>query len=226
MHSEGTRNRRARAALAIATLSAMTLGAAFGAHHTLAAPHVATTFTVTNTLDSGTGSLRQAILNANSNPGADTINFNIPGNGVHRISPTSALPGISEAVTIDGYSQPGASANSNPFGQGVNPTLLVELNGDNISWDSGLVIGAPNTVIRGLVINGFDGDTFRSGIYINTTNVNCLLNEPRRRQPHRHRQERQRRPGQHHLRSTNHRLRQLHRRLSFGGGQRHLRQQH
>ncbi|MDQ3707353.1 MAG: S-layer homology domain-containing protein [Chloroflexota bacterium] len=172
MQSEGSRNRSARAALAIATLSAMTLGAAFGAHNVLAAPHAATTFTVTNTQDSGTGSLRQAILNANANPGADTINFNIPSSGVQRISPLTPLPGISEAVTIDGYTQPGASPNTNPFGQGLNSTLLIELNGDNISSQDGLAIGAPGTVVRGLIINGFDNNgDFQSGIYINTSGV-------------------------------------------------------
>ena len=42
-------------------------------------------FTVNNGNDSGAGSLRQAIVNANSTPGQDTINFNIPGSGVHFI---------------------------------------------------------------------------------------------------------------------------------------------
>jgi hypothetical protein len=45
-------------------------------------------FTVINTLDSGAGSLRQAIIDANDvlvNPGLDTINFNIPGGGVQTI---------------------------------------------------------------------------------------------------------------------------------------------
>ena len=41
----------------------------------------AATFTVTNTHNNGPGSLRQAIFNANANPGADTIAFNIPGAG-------------------------------------------------------------------------------------------------------------------------------------------------
>src|SRR5262249_34361370 len=36
------------------------------------------TFVVTNTLDSGLGSLRQAILDANAHPGADDIEFDIP----------------------------------------------------------------------------------------------------------------------------------------------------
>ena len=66
-------------------------------------------FLVTNTNDSGLGSLRQAILNANANPGLDTIDFAIPGLGVHTISPASALPTITDPVDINGYSQPGAS---------------------------------------------------------------------------------------------------------------------
>ena len=36
------------------------------------------TFSVTNTNDSGAGSLRQAIIDANASPGTDTIAFNIP----------------------------------------------------------------------------------------------------------------------------------------------------
>ena len=42
------------------------------------------TYTVTNNSDSGTDSLRDAIDKANSNPGLDTINFNIPGTGPHK----------------------------------------------------------------------------------------------------------------------------------------------
>src|SRR2546422_5413375 len=70
------------------------------------------TFVVTNTNDSGAGSLRQAILLANTLPGTDTITFNITGGGVHTINLTSALPTITEAVVIDGYTQPGSSANT------------------------------------------------------------------------------------------------------------------
>src|SRR5437773_11930452 len=65
-------------------------------------------FTVTNTNDSGTGSLRQAILDANS-MGGGTIQFNIPGSGVHTIGPLTVLPTITQAVTIDGYTQSGSS---------------------------------------------------------------------------------------------------------------------
>src|SRR5467141_4130270 len=72
----------------------------------------AATFPVINTNDSGAGSLRQAITDANTTAGADTITFNISGAGVHTITPLTALPNITEAVTIDGYSQPGSSMNT------------------------------------------------------------------------------------------------------------------
>src|SRR3712207_4232080 len=84
-----------------------------------------TTFTVTNTSEPGDGlcnaagcTLRDAILAANDTPGADTINFNIPDNPnapgleVKTISPKSVLPPITDQVTIDGYTQPGASINT------------------------------------------------------------------------------------------------------------------
>jgi hypothetical protein len=63
------------AALAVAPLSA--LGAA-DAERAKAAP-AATTFTVTNANDSGPGSLRQAIADANSAPGPDTIRITAHG---------------------------------------------------------------------------------------------------------------------------------------------------
>src|SRR5687767_14718872 len=70
----------------------------------LAAP--ASTLLVTNTNDSGAGSFRQAILDANAIPGADVIIFSI-SSGAQRITLTSLLPVISDAVTIDGTTQPG-----------------------------------------------------------------------------------------------------------------------
>ena len=62
----------------------------------------AATYTVTNTKDSGVGSLRQAIIDANNNPGPDTISFNIPTwdsgysstTGVWIIRPFSSLPSL------------------------------------------------------------------------------------------------------------------------------------
>jgi hypothetical protein len=80
--------------------------------------HASTTFTVTDTFDPGNGicdascTLKEAIDAANSTPnsgGPDLIRFNIPGTGVKTIKPDSQLPAITEAVTIDGYTQPGSS---------------------------------------------------------------------------------------------------------------------
>lgn len=118
-------------------------------------PAAAMTFTVTNTNDSGAGSLRQAITDANNNAGADTINFNIPGAGVKTITPLSALPTITEAVTIDGYTQPGASPNT--LASGDNAVLLVEINGSSAgpATTDGLTISASNCAVRGLAINRF-----------------------------------------------------------------------
>ncbi len=105
-------------------------------------------FTVTGTGDSGTGTLRQAILNANSNPGADRIEFAIPGSGPHTITPATALPTISDPVTIAGNSQ-----------QGFNGAPIIELNGTNAGAGAdGLNITAGSSVVRNLVINRFSGD--------------------------------------------------------------------
>src|SRR6187549_3643712 len=94
----------------------------------------ATTYTVTNVNDSGAGSLRQAITDANANAGLDVIAFNIPGSGVHTIVPATALPAITDQVTINGYSQPGASANTNGPAQGTNAVILIEIDGTTLGF--------------------------------------------------------------------------------------------
>jgi uncharacterized repeat protein (TIGR01451 family) len=119
---------------------------------------VAMTFLVSNTLDSGGGSLRQAILDANGNPGADTINFSIGGPAPHTINLLSALPAITETVTINGTSQP-------DFGG----TPVIELNGAGAGAADGLTLNASNSAVRGLVINRFNGN----GIVINA-NANAI----------------------------------------------------
>ena len=86
-------------------------------------------FTVTNTGDSGPGSLRQAILDVSTtSPGLDSIYFNIPGSGVHTIQPLTALPDITNRVLIDGYSQPGAHANDGAR-LGNDALLTIEIDG-------------------------------------------------------------------------------------------------
>src|SRR5262249_13865290 len=56
------------------------------------------TFTVTNLLDSGTGSLRAAVVAANANPGADDIAFAVTGS----IGLTSGQLDLTDSVTING----------------------------------------------------------------------------------------------------------------------------
>ena len=117
----------------------------------LTAPVEGATLAVINTNDSGVGSLRQAIIDANTASGADLINFNIPGAGVRTINPMSPLPPITETLTIDGYSQPGSSVNTLAIGD--NAVLLIELNGAN-AGGVGFDIKAPTT-LRGLLVNRF-----------------------------------------------------------------------
>jgi len=61
-------------------------------------------------------------------------------------------------VTIDGYTQPGASPNT--LAKGTNAVLKVELDGINAGFSDGLKIsgGGAGSIIKGLVINNFNGD--------------------------------------------------------------------
>jgi hypothetical protein len=124
-----------------------------------------TVFTVINTQDSGPGSLRQAIINANASPvltpAPDEIHFNIAGPGVHTIAPRSALPTITKVkLIIDGYTQPGASPNS--LAVGNNAVLRVQLVGTEAGDSNGLVIQTDQVRVRGLVINSFQ----RAGVLL------------------------------------------------------------
>jgi hypothetical protein len=103
------------------------------------------TFLVSNTADSGPGSLRQAILDSDAATSAtNTIDFNISGSGVQTIAPLSSLPTITNPVLIDGESQPGYAG-----------TPLIELSGTQAGTGDGLTITAPNVTVRGLEIDSF-----------------------------------------------------------------------
>jgi titin len=120
----------------------------------------AATFTVLNTNASGVGSLRQAVLDANANPGADTIAFAIAGAGVKTIAPTNALPQVIDPVTIDGTTQPGYSG-----------TPLIQLSGQSAGASAnGLLLLGGNCLVRGLAINRFA----LSGIRIESLGSNVI----------------------------------------------------
>jgi len=123
-------------------------------------------FVVTNTNDSGAGSFRQVILDANARAGVNVIEFDI-ASGVQTIQPQSQLPAITDPVIIDGWSQPGFSDKP-----------LIELDGSNAGGGAGgLLITAGDSVVRGLVINRFgsfgiriedEGGNVVAGNYIGT----------------------------------------------------------
>lgn len=169
-------------------LAAGALVAAMMATSLLAAQSVraSTTFVVNSTADTPDAStagtacdvdvftngdqctLRAAIQQANATSGADTINFAIPGTGVKTINVGAtglgALPPITEQVTIDGYTQPGASPNTKAVGN--DAVLRVELAGTGTSLTALEIKGiSAGSVIKGLAINRFsegisiDGDT-------------------------------------------------------------------
>src|SRR5204862_6321020 len=114
---------------------------------------------VTNTNDSGTGSLRDAIAQANSGACVSpcTIKFQI-GSGVQTITPSSQFANITAAnVTIDGTTQPGYSG-----------TPLIEISGTSAGATSrGLVLAGGGAALKGLVLRHFTAASpYGYGIYI------------------------------------------------------------
>jgi hypothetical protein len=138
----------------------------------VAATAAITPFVVTNTTDTGLGSLRYAITAANDTAGADTITFNIPTSdpgyvpgppAYWSIQPSSNLPTITQRVVIDGYTQPGAQPNTVAAPDTSDAILTIELRGDAGATGRAIQINnASHCVIRGLVINRFPGD----GVYL------------------------------------------------------------
>lgn len=86
---------------------------------------------VTNTNESGAGSLRQAIACANASATLDTIKFNIPGTGTHTIQIDSSYQLYDAGIVIDGSSEPvGTIAVRPSAGFSANSPLL-QLHGNN-----------------------------------------------------------------------------------------------
>lgn len=128
----------------------------------LATTASAETLTVTSTADSGPGSLRQAILDANLSPSADVIEFAIAGAGPHAILLATPLPAVGGSVIIDALTQTGADCSSWP------PNLQVELDGSNLNGVFyGLELAGGDSVVRGLVIHSFrDAGNDAAGILV------------------------------------------------------------
>ncbi|MGN6644490.1 MAG: hypothetical protein ACTHKU_15970, partial [Verrucomicrobiota bacterium] len=119
------------------------------------------TLIVSNTNDSGSGSFRQAILDANSLAGTNTILFQIPGTGPFTLNPVSTYPSIApNPVIIDGTSQPGYAGQP-----------LIQINGANIgSGGDGLQLAAGYSQVRGLAVY----QCKRDGIRIQGAGTNVI----------------------------------------------------
>lgn len=167
--------------LLLGAIAVTLVGLVFAATHPSLLVRAAATFTVNSTGDDpddnpgdgtcetstpGECTFRAAIQEANATAGTDTINFNIAGGGVHTLTPASQYDYITEAVTINGYSQTGSSANTVAAPGVPTGTLTIEIDGTSAGGGSiGLAIDTTGVTVRGLVVNNFDG----TGILITDT---------------------------------------------------------
>jgi hypothetical protein len=130
---------------------------------------------VTNTLDAGTGSLREAINLANSNPGPDLIGFNITQDdpnfdadrGVWTIQPISRIPVVTDSgLVINGVTQ------RDFIGEDTNPAgPEIELDGSLLTSGNGLHIRATTRVqVLHVTINRFP----HMGIYLSGADY-CVI---------------------------------------------------
>lgn len=146
---------------------------AFAPFSAAAAPEAAFVVNTKADTDDGTCSaanctLREAIHAANATAGLDTINFNIAA-CLCPIIVSTPLPEITDPVIINGYSQPGATANTL---NGANDAVLkIQLYGLTApAGTNGLVISAGGTTVKGLIISYFKG----AGIWLRTGGSNTI----------------------------------------------------
>ncbi len=131
-----------------------------GAYESALNDTIPTTITVITTSDSGAGSLRQAILDANANPDSNLIDFNIPGACPQLIAVTSAdLPSIVNGVRINGWTQPGSVSNTRT--KGDNATRCIVLEGGNTRRRGLNFFGSSDEQfwLQGLAFSGFKPGT-------------------------------------------------------------------
>ena len=163
----------------------------------LAAPII---ITVTNTNDSGAGSLRAAIAASEANnPGVgffNTIDFAIPTTDPNYrpatdsflIQPTTfdATTGAAYrianyAVKIDGYSQVGNNGPATPATTTTSAILKIEIRGPGVGLPTkGFFTSVDNCVFQGLCINSFLGSPLasssqRTGVGIQLSATACSI---------------------------------------------------
>jgi hypothetical protein len=140
----------------------------------LAYPTAARAYLVTSTEDTLTGgTLRQAILAANAGGVPATVSFDIAGGCATpcTIQLGAPLPAITVGLTIDGYTQPGSSANTLVVGDNAVRKIVLDVNhktGNGLTFSS----TASNSLVRGLrIINFGDGIGNFGGVFIQANGV-------------------------------------------------------
>jgi hypothetical protein len=134
---------------------------------------VPATFTVINALDSGTGSLRDAITQANAAAGADTINFDPTFFGTVRTIPlASALPDISDSVTINGPGSGLLTILSNPAAT-FDAINVAGSTGSTIAISGLTIAGARSS---GVAIVAGDDVSLTSVVVLNSADHGVAMN--------------------------------------------------
>ena len=141
---------------------------------------------ICETANTGECTLRASIEEANANEGADTIEFNIPTSGVITFTPATPFPFISDEVSINGYTQSGASANTAVSPNPINSVIMLELDGTNAgAANSGgitFIPGSEGSSLRGLSIYNFvhidsvSGDPDGANIGVLASNITVAGN--------------------------------------------------
>ncbi len=142
------------------------------------------TLVVTSTANAGAGTLRQAILDASITLNEETIAFDIDGSCPRIITLATPLPTITSTLTIDGYTQPGSSPNTETASD--NSVHCVALFGDGARVLNLAPAAKQEVTVRGLAfyrstdaaiqVSGAGrativGNTFNTGTSVFETNV-------------------------------------------------------
>lgn len=180
--------------IALATLGLVACGGGDSSSST-SAPVVTPSvyYTVSNTNDSGTGSLRAAItaVNSASSSQYSGISFSITS----VITLASDLPAITNKVLIDGGTAPGYVAgntttaplvavnfnnvasgftfNSGSAGSGINALSIIGSNSNGITLNASNIVLLRNYI--GLNLSGVAAANAKDGIYISTTSTNNII---------------------------------------------------
>ncbi len=146
-------------------------------------PADAADFTVTNTNDAGAGSLRQAILDANTTPGADTILFDAGVTGTITLS--SGELTIAESVTITGpglaeltIDADGASRVLSIYSPTENSVVTISgltITGGSADRGGGILVNDEDVTLDGVSITGNAATGDGGGLWADGFNMDLTV---------------------------------------------------